>query len=80
MSYSLASARIVLDASGVHTDAGLVSGQVVLNVTNGEVRSVGVYSRSTRKVVTRLKAAQVKGDLLSFPSKRDRATLDAFVR
>jgi hypothetical protein len=80
MSYSLASARIVLDASGVHTATGLVSGQVVVNVTNGEVRSVGVYNRSTRKVVTRLKATEVKGDALSFPSRKDRAILDAFVR
>lgn len=80
MSYSLASARIVLDATGVHTPTGLITGQVVVNVTNGEVRSVGVYSRTTRKVVTRLKAREVKGDFLSFPSKRDRATLDAFTR
>jgi len=80
MSYSLASARIVLDASGVHLPTGIVSGQVVVNVTNGEVRSIGVYSRSTRKTVLRLKASEVKGDTLAFATKRDRATLDAFVR
>ncbi len=80
MSYSLASARIVLDASGIHTATGTVTGQVVVNVTNGEVRSVGVYSTSTRKVVKRFAPSEVKGDSLAFGTKRDRAIVDGFVR
>lgn len=80
VSYSHASARIVLDATGVHTPQGLVSGRVVLNVTNGKVRSLGIYDRSTRKVIQRLDAASVKGNALSFGSKRDQATLDGFSR
>lgn len=80
LSYSHASARIVLDASGVYTPSGLVTGTVVANATNGALRSVGIYSPTTRKVITRLKPSDVKGDLLSFGTRRDRATLDAFTR
>lgn len=81
VSYSHASARIVLDATGVYTPSGLlISGEVVVNATNGEVRSVGVYSKRTRKALARFEPKDLKSDRLSFGSSRDRAILDAFVR
>lgn len=79
--YSTATARIVLDADGIYTDAGTtLVGKVVVNVTDGEVRSVGVYDRSTGKTLVRLRPETVKSKNLLHGSRAARSIVDAFLR
>lgn len=78
-SYALASARIVLDATGVNFD-GFSSGRVVLNVTDNVVRGLTVQDPKTGKALKRVKGIDVRRVGLLNPTPRDRATFQAFTR
>ena len=83
--YTSAQSRITLDASGVYVaDADgastLTRGVVTLNAVDGTLRSITVADPVTRKAVTRVKGAALRNTSLSFPTKRDTATLAGFTR
>lgn len=76
MSYTVAVTRIPTSAAGVYTEAGLVRGEVTLNVVDGRLNSVTVKVPGTPR--TRLTGRQVVD--LSFPSKADSLILAALTR
>lgn len=80
VSYQHASARIVLDASGVLTGKGHAFGRVVLNVTDGAARGVTVQDVKTGKALLRVDALSIMSAGFLGASARDRATLAGFTR
>lgn len=83
--YTSAQSRITLDATGVYLTEGddsvLINGVVTLNAVDGRLNSITVADRSTGKAVRRIKGRQVQAVAgLSFPTRRDTATLAGFVR
>jgi hypothetical protein len=80
VSTAVASARIVLDASGVTLPNGKrVTGIVVANATNGSLRGITVQDTDGRhKALVRVKGDDLRNVTLNFSTQRDRATLAAF--
>lgn len=77
VSYGHASARIVLDAPAV---SGF-TGRVVLNVTDGQARSITVQDPRTGKAVGRVVGTSaIRDAVLVGASARDRATVQGFTR
>lgn len=80
VSTAVASARIVLDASGVTLPSGKrVTGIVVANATNGVLRGITVQDVAGRhKALARIQGNDLRNVSLNFSTRRDAATLAAF--